>query len=243
MKRFLILIAFCAVVDFLTPNAQSSAQLMIAPAIIAAIIGLVGSVIGGAMGGKPKNEGIELGKGTFGAPGGDMSGAKDFAIGGDRMNGPQELGKIASANPSGNLLQQLQGNQPIKDYMNIPPPQMTNYNEKIAGADAGSNNQFQPITGPPPQRQTGGFDLGLSGGGGGTESGASGFNLGKVDLSGGESATKGSGFDADKTLQYAAMAATIGSLLNSGKPPNAPSLPGGGAFNAQPTSMRFLYGG
>jgi len=242
MKKLLGLLALCAVVDFLTPDSQTHAQVMIAPAIIAAIIGAVGSLIGGAMSGKPKNEGIQLGKGTFGAPGGgDMSGAKDFALQSERMNGPQALGQIASTSMSGGMF----GPEKITDYMNIKPPpdMMPNYNEKIAGADAGQSAGFTPLTGSPPQRQTGGFDLGLvKSTGNGTETGNKGFNLGSVDLTGGES-TKKSGFDADKTLQYAAMAATLGSLLNAGGPPRPPALPGGGGFNAQPTSMRFLYGG
>jgi hypothetical protein len=128
-----------------------------------------------------------------------------------------------------------------------------NYNKKIQRVDEGPaantmdfqlgrDGGFRPLTGSPPQRQTGGFDLGLTGGGGGgTTSGREGFTLGEVDLTG-EGKTKGK-FDADKTLQMAAMAATLGSILNAGGPPRPPSLPGGGRFDAAPTSMRFLYGG
>lgn len=113
---------------------------------IAAVLGLVGTVLGSLLSGKPKNEGIKLQEGSFGAQGGDMGGAKDFAVGGDRMNGPQELGKIASTSMSGGMF----GPEKITDYMNIQPPQdmLPKYNDKIAGADAGQSAGFTPLTGP-----------------------------------------------------------------------------------------------
>jgi hypothetical protein len=252
MKRFLTLMAVCAVVDLLLPDVPDiGAQVMIAPAVLAAIIGAVGSLLGGALGGKPKGENQKLTPGTFGMPGGGA--AEKFAMTGDRSKGPQPMGQIASRGGSGMADLFAQGaEQDFNDFMStFDNEPMPNYNKKVlrndepievsTGVMGLEPPQYRPLTGSPPQRQTGGFDLGLTGGGGGTTSGREGFNLGQVDMTG--SSTKKSGFDADKTLQYAAMAATLGSLLNSGGPPRPPSLSGGGSFNAGPTSMRFLYGG
>jgi hypothetical protein len=220
------------------------AQVMIAPAVLAAIIGAVGSVLGGVLGNKPK-EGGQLQQGKFEPPmksgGGGMAGSESFDLPG--IAG-RSMGPMMSPDGGGGM-------------RSTQPPDMPNYNQKLLRVDEGPaaslastmdfqtvrDGGFRPITGSPPQRQSGGFDLGLTGGAGGTTSGREGMNLGQVDLSGGNSVTKKGGMDMDKTLQYAAMAATLGSLLNAGGPPRPPSLPGAGSFNAQPTSMRFLYGG
>lgn len=220
-------------------------------AVIAAIIGAVGSVLGGALSGKPKGENQQLTPGTFGMPEGGA--AEKFALTGDRSKGPQPIGQIASRGGTGMADLFAQGAERDFDnfmstFDNAPMP---NYNKKVLRNDEPIGIQegimppgaaeFRPLTSSPPQRQAGAFDLGLGPGAGGTTSGREGFNLGQVDMTGG--GTKKSGFDSDKTLQYAAMAATLGSLLNAGGPPRPPSLSGGGSFGAQPTSMRFLYGG
>jgi hypothetical protein len=253
MKRFLMLMAVCAVVDLLLPDAPDiGAQTMIAPAVLAAIIGAVGSVIGGALGGKPKGENQQLTQGTFGMPGGGA--AEKFAMTGDRTKGPQAMGQIASRGGSGMADLFAQGaEQDFNDFMstfdNSPMP---NYNKKVLRNDepievdlgimpTGETPEYRPLTGSPPQRQAGAFDLGLGPGAGGTTSGKSGFTLGQVDMTGG--GKSGGKFDADSALQMAAMAAQLGSILNAGGPPRPPSLSGGGRFDAAPTSMRFLYGG
>jgi len=245
MRRQIIIlggIAACAVVDFILPDVSvSDTQVMIAPAIIAAIIGAVGSLIGGAMGGKPKNEGIALQKGSFSPTEG--SAADKFALGPDasRSKGPQALGQLAS----------LGGGNSMAELFNQPPSlDMPKYNMAVQKSDEPISvtggiqppgpSDFTPLTGGPPKDNRGAGDtFKLSGT---TPTGTQGA-LGTTDLSGGSSVTKGKGMDMDKTLQYAAMAATLGSLLNSGGPPRPPALPGGGRFDAQPTSMRFLYGG
>jgi len=226
-------------------------QMMIAPAVLAAIISAVGSVIGGALGSKPKGENQQMTPGTFGMPGGGA--AEKFALKGDRSMGPRAVGRLASRGGSGMADLFAQGaERDFNEFMSaFDNEQMPNYNKKIqrndepieinAGIMPTGASEFRPLTSSPPQRQAGSFDLGLGPGAGGTTSGREGFTLGQVDMTGGGK-TKGK-FDADSALQMAAMAATIGSVLNAGGPPRPPSLGGGGSFNAAPTSLRFLYGG
>ena len=104
----------------------------------------------------------------------------------------------------------------------------SNYTAKVSGADIPEPKGFTPLSAPPLSRN---------------EAAGGGFSLGTESL---ELPTTGAGkegLDSDKALEYAAMAAAIGSLFNAGGPPKPPALSGRGQFDAQPTSMRFLYGG
>lgn len=217
------------------------------PMTIAAIAAAAASVLGSLMGGKPKEH--QLQQGTFGMPGTTAGGAAKIP---EDMVDPKNVFYRSGGQDA--MQNQMFLDAMMSGFDTEPRPK---FNERIQKVDEGpvaatmdfkigrdDQNMFRPLTGSPPQvnrGDKGAFQLFPTGpqtaenrGPGDT------FGLGLENISTG---TKKSGFDADKTLQYAAMAATLGSLLNAGGPPRPPALPGGGRFDAAPTSMRFLYGG
>jgi hypothetical protein len=66
------------------------------------------------------------------------------------------------------------------------------------------------------------------------------YDQGGAEGGGGEG---GGGFNMDNALQYAALAAQLGSMFAPPPPPPAPRAGGGMNINAQPYTLRMMRGG
>jgi hypothetical protein len=137
-----------------------------------------------------------------------------------------------------------------------PPPQLAGqmnidkttgtdkYNETIRSLNEGNRRErlfapgSEPETGSlaPSLLQAGSKDYSQTG------SGPQGNIMGMDQGGGGGGGEGGGGFNMDNALQYAALAAQLGSMFAPPPPPAPPRAGGGMNINAQPYTLRMMGG-
>ena len=204
---------------------------MVAPAIVAAIIGAVGSAAQQKMAADQANQqmaqqganatasGAQQGGGLFGSEIG--SGTDEFMRNAAAWTAAGPGGQDSGPRPglfSGDTVPQSLGPSPLE-----VGSEGNKYITTLRDLNEPSGNVMP------------------GGGGGSIES----------QMASAESAPRpknlesgGEGFDADKTMQYAAMAAQLGSMFAPPPAPPPPGLPGGGGgWKPESYTMRMMQGG